>query len=178
MWVVRAFLDRVILLAGVVAAGCVPGFIVQYQQRLNGRLEQVLRDLAPFQAIADHEHNGSLNELIQYHLQSSDPTFHQEGTAIQAMQDSAEHLRAMLDGLNTDLGHQFMYLFMHSDRSMVNATWSDYRPSFALDLQGVLFAIVIGVALWAAFMIIWYALAWLLSSILGTGPARANSRLR
>jgi hypothetical protein len=178
MWIVRSLLDRIILLVGVVAAGCVPGFIVQYRQRLNGRLEQVLRDLAPFQTIADHEHNGSLQELIQYHLQSSDPTFHQEGSAIQAMLDSADYLRAMLNGLNTDLGHQFTFLLTHSDRTVLNATWSDYRPSFALDLQGVLFAIVVGVALWAVFLVLWYALAWLLGSILGTGAARANSRLR
>jgi hypothetical protein len=177
MWILRAFLDRVILLAGVVIAGCVPGFITQYQQRLNGRLEQVVRDLAPFQAIADREHHGSLPELVQYHLHSTDPTFHQEGTAIQAMLDSAEHLRAMIDGLNTDLGHQFVFLLSHYDNTLLHATWGDYRPAFALDLQGVLFALVIGALLWAAFMLIWYALSWLFGSILGT-PTRANSRLR
>jgi hypothetical protein len=176
MWIVRALLDRVILLAGVVIAGCVPGFIVQYQQRLHGRLEQVQRDLAPFQAIADSEHHGSLQELVQYHLQSSDPTFHQEGGAIQAMLQSAEHLRDMLAGLDTDLAHQFIYLLTHHDSDLLNATWSDFRPAFALDLQGVLFALVIGVALWAVFMLLWYALAWMAGSIAGT--TRASSRLR
>jgi hypothetical protein len=178
MWMLRAFLDRVILLVGVVTAGCVPGFIVQYRQRLAGRLEQALHDLAPFQTIADHEHHGSIPELIQYHLQSSDPTFHQEGAAIQRMWEASEHLRAMQDGLNTDLGHQFFYLLTHSDSSLLNSTWGDYRPAFALDLQGVLFAIVVGALLWAAFMLIWFVVAWLLNSILGTGPAQVNSRLR
>jgi hypothetical protein len=176
MSILRAFLDRVILLAGVLIAGCVPGFIIQYQQRLNGRLEQVLRDLAPFQAIADREHHGSLPELVQYHLQSTDATFHQEGTAIQAMLDSAEHLRAMVDGLNTDLAHQFVFLLSHYDNTLLHATWGDYRPAFALDLQGVLFALVIGVLLWAAFMLIWYTVAWLFSSIVGT-PKYSRPRL-
>jgi hypothetical protein len=178
VWIVRAFLDRIILLVGVVAAGCVPGFIVQYRQRLNGRLDQVLMDLAPFQAIADHEHHGSLDELIQYHLQSTDPTFHREGAAIQSMVQSANQLRAMAQGLSTDLAHQFAYLLSHSDSSLMRATWGDYRPGFALDLQGVIFALVIGVALWALFMIIWYAIAWLLRSIVGAEPAHVNSRPR
>ena len=176
MWIVRAFLDRIVLLIGVVAAGCVPGFIVQYRQRLNGRLEQVLMDLAPFQAIADREHHGSLDELIRYHLQSADPTFHQEGNAVQAMVQSADRLRAMAHGLNTDLAHQFVYLIAHSDSSLMRATWGDYRPVFALDVQGVIFALAVGVALWVLFMIIWYATAWVLRSMIGAEPAHVNSR--
>ena len=91
-------LDRLVLLVAVVAAGCVPSFIVQYRQRLGGRLDQVLADLAPFQAIADRNHGGSLDELIRYHLQSSDATFHQEGAALQAMVQAAARLRSMLAG--------------------------------------------------------------------------------
>lgn len=177
MSILRAFLDRVVLLVGVMLAGCIPGFIGQYQQRLSGRLEQVVRDLAPFQAIADHEHHGSLPELVQYHLQSTDPTFHQEGAAIQAMLDSADHLRDMLQGLNADLEHQFLFLLTHSDSSMLRATWSDYHPAFGLDAQGIFFALVMGFLLWGTFLVIWYAIAWLFGSILGT-PSRAPPRLR
>jgi hypothetical protein len=176
VWIVRAFVDRIVLLISVVAAGCVPGFIVQYRQRLSGRLEQVLMDLAPFQAIADREHHGSLGELIRYHLQSADPSFHQEGTAIQAMLQSADRLRAMQQGLSADLAHQFIYLIAHSDSSLLRATWGDYRPGFALDMQGVIFALAVGVALWVMFMIIWYATAWVLRSITGAEPAHVNSR--
>jgi len=178
MWVVRAFLDRLVLLFGVVVAGCIPSFIVQYRQRLDGRLEQVLMDLAPFQAIAEHEHHGSLAELINYHLQSNDPTFHQEGAAIQAMQRSADQLRAMVQALNTDLAHQFSYLLGHSDKSLLHSTWVAYQPSFTLDLQGVLFALAVGVSLWALFLLIWFALAWLLGSIAGIEPGRPHSGLR
>jgi|HubBroStandDraft_1064217.scaffolds.fasta_scaffold23964_4 hypothetical protein len=178
MWIVRAVLDRIVLLSGVVIAGCVPGFIAQYRQRLNGALDQALHDLAPFQMIADQEHHGSLNELIQYHMQSLDPTFHREGTAIQAMVDSADRLRLMVTGLNTDLAHQFIFLVANRDNSLLRATWGDYRPAFALDLQGVLFAIVIGLSLWALFMLLWFLCAWLFGSIAGNPATRTASRLR
>lgn len=178
MWVIRAFLDRLVLLFGVVTAGCIPSFIVQYRQRLDGRLEQVLMDLSPFQAIADREHNGSLAQLIQYHLQSNDATFHQEGAAIQAMQQSADQLRAMVQALNTDLAHQFSYLLGHSDPALLRTTWEAYHPSFTLDLQGVLFALLVGVAIWGLFLLVWFALAWLLGSIAGVEPGRRHSGLR
>jgi hypothetical protein len=98
---IRGILDRIILVAGVVAAGCIPSFIAQYRQRVGGRLDQVLQDIAPFQAIADQFHHGSLAELIQHHLASVDTTFHDEGAALQAMVDSAEKLRQALQALNT-----------------------------------------------------------------------------
>jgi hypothetical protein len=172
MWVVRSILDRIILLVGVVVAGCIPGFIVQYRQRLSGRLDQVMQDLAPFQAIADREHSGSLPELVRYHLQSSDTTFHQEGEALQSMLDSLERLRAMVQGLDTDLAHQFAYLLSHADGALLRATWSDYQPAFALDLQGIIFALVVGVVLWGVFMLVWYAVASLFRPVTGVEPVR------
>ncbi len=154
-------LDRIVLLVAVVAAGCVPGFIVQYRQRLGGRLDQVLADLAPFQAIADRNHGGSLDELIRYHLQSSDATFHQEGAALQAMVQAAARLRSMLAALDTDVLHQSAYLLFHHDTTVLRATWGVYQPGIALDLQSVVFALAVGVALWMLFIALWHGVAQL-----------------
>ena len=170
-----AILDRIVLLAGVVAAGCIPSFIVQYRQRLGGRLEQVVADLAPFQAIADRYHGGSLAELINYHLQSTDATFHQEGAALQSMVLSAERLRSMLAGLDTDLMHQCAYLALHHDNELLRATWGAYQPGFTLDLQSVVFALAVGIALWAVFLGIWHGVRALLKAW-GSGPSRPAAR--
>src|ERR1700722_2212085 len=102
MKAVRAILDRIVLLCAVIAAGCIPSFIVQYRQRAGGRLDQVLADLSPFQEIANRNHGGSLAELIRYHLQSSDATFHQEGAALQSMVQAGGRVRAMLAALDSD----------------------------------------------------------------------------
>jgi hypothetical protein len=159
---IRGAVDRLVLLGAVVLAGCVPSFIAQYRQRASGRLEQVLADLAPFQQIADREEGGSLPGLIQHHLQSSDPTFRSEGAALQAMLDSAERLRTLLRGLETDLYHQCAYLLLHGDPGLAHATWSIYQPEFNLTFQGLLFALILGALLWLAFMALWHAVAWLL----------------
>ncbi|MGH8231442.1 MAG: DUF2937 family protein [Steroidobacteraceae bacterium] len=171
---VRAILDRIVLLAAVVAAGCIPSFIVQYRQRTGGRLDQVLADLAPFQEIANRSHNGSLTDLIHYHLQSADATFHQEGTALQAMLDSAARLRATLAGLDTDLVHQCAYLLVHYDTSLLRSTWNAYQPGFSLDLQSVVFALAVGVLLWAVFLGLWHGIAALARS--GGGPETAEPK--
>jgi len=152
---IRGIMDRIILVIGVVAAGCIPSFIAQYRQRVGGRLDQVLQDIAPFQAIANQFHHGSLQELIKYHLASADQTFHDEGTALQGMVDSAEQLRQALLALNTDLFHQLVYVLTKADPFIARATWEIFSPAFNLTPQSVVFAIVVGVAIWLVFLAVW-----------------------
>lgn len=152
---IRGFLDRIILVVGVVAAGCVPSFIAQYRQRVGGQLDQVMQDLAPFQTIANQSHHGSLQELIQYHLVSGDSTFHHEGIAIQTMVDSAIRLRQALEALNTDLFHQLVYMLTKTDPVIARATWDIFSPSFNLTPETVVFALVIGFVVWLVFLAIW-----------------------
>jgi len=159
MDLIRGILDRIILVIGVVAAGCIPSFIAQYRQRVGGRLDQVLQDIAPFQAIANQFHHGSLQELINYHLASADQTFHDEGAALQGMVDSADQLRQALLALNTDLFHQLVYMLTKADPLIARATWEIFSPAFNLTPQSVVFALVVGVAFWLLFLAIWVLIA-------------------
>jgi hypothetical protein len=159
---VRGILDRIILVAGIVAAGCIPSFIAQYRQRVGGRLDQVIQDLAPFQEIANQFHHGNLQELILHHLASPDSTFHNEGAAIQAMVNSAEQLRRALEALNTDLFHQLVYLIAKIDPLIARATWEAFLPSFNLTAESIIFAFIVGVIVWLAFFAVWYVFARLI----------------
>jgi hypothetical protein len=159
MHIVRGILDRIILLAAILLASCIPSFIAQYRQRLGGRLDQVHSDLAPFQAIANHNFGGDLSKLIDYHVASQDPTFHQEGVALQGMVDAAARLQEALQALNTDLVHQCLYLLNHSDYDLLRSTWGVYQPGFTLTLQGALFALVVGLIAWVLFLGIWHGIA-------------------
>jgi hypothetical protein len=152
---VRGLLDRIVLVIGIIAGGCVPSFIAQYQQRLGGRLEQVERDLAPFQEIANRSHGGSLQALVQYHLQSTDPTFHDEGRALQAMLDAVAYLKDALRALNTDLFHQAAYLAVHYDRQTMAQTWGAFQPSFPVSPESAVFAVLFGLTVWIVFVVVW-----------------------
>lgn len=163
---IRGILDRVMLVAGTVAAGCIPSFIAQYRQRVGGRLDQVLKDLEPFRQIANQYHHGSLSELIQHHLASPDGTFHDEGAAVQAMVSSAEQLRRALQALDTDLFHQMTYLLTGGlDPVIARAAWEIYSPSFNLTFESIVFASIVGILIWLVFLSIWYALARIIRAL-------------
>lgn len=157
-------LDRVVLVAGTVVGGCLPGFAAQYRQRVGGRLDQVGIDLQPFREIADRFHGGSLDALIQHHLRSSDNTFHAEGQAIQAMVDSETRLRAMFEALQGSVFDQLVYLAAHGDRGIARATWDSFIPAFNLEASSIVVAVTVGVMLWLLFIGIWRGTARLLSA--------------
>ena len=161
MALLRGLLDRVVLIVGVLAGGMVPSYLAQYRQRVGGALGQALQDLAPFQQIADRFHDGSLAKLIQHHLASSDPSFHAEGAAIQAIADSVASLRAALAALDTDVFHQLFHLVAQVDPVMARATWAAFRPSFGLTADSLLMAAAFGLSIWLVFLGVW----WLASSV-------------
>jgi hypothetical protein len=170
----RGILDRIILVVSVVAAGCIPSFIAQYRQRLGGRLDQVLQDLAPFQAIANRYFGGSMQALIKHHVESTDATFHQEGAALQAMLDSAARLRAGFEALNTDLLHQLAYLATQMDPAIARGTWEVYAPSFTLTAESVAFSAMLGILIWLAFLALWVICARALRAALRLDHPRTH----
>jgi hypothetical protein len=174
--IVRGLLDRAVLVAGTVAGGCVPGFIVQYRQRVGGRLDQVIMDLAPFRDIAQRLYGGSIDALIRHHLANPDRTFNVEGAAIQAMVNAEVRLRGTLEALQGSVWHQLQYLIANPDRDLLQSTWSAYVPAFTLDGQGILMAIVIGVSLWLIFLLIWTGVGALIAAASRPGPRNPPTR--
>jgi len=171
MRIVRGLLDRLLLIGGVVAGGLIPGFMAQYRQRLGGRLDQAQIDLAPWQKLADQFHHGDLQQLIQYHLASTDPTFRAEGHVIQSLLESVHALQAALQALHANLLRQMLYLLAHADPGLLRATYADWVPTFALSGEGLLFAALFALGLWLAFQALWELLARIAAR--STGPRHA-----
>ena len=167
---IGGLLDRAVLLLGTALGACVPGFVVQYRQRVGGRLDQVEIDLAPFREIAERLHGGSLEALIRHHLESSDPTFHSEGQAIQAMVASEASLRATMEALQGSVLQQLLYLIPHHDRGIVRATWDSWVPSINLEASSIVVALVIGVTIWLLFLAVWHGLGRLLDRLAQSRP--------
>ena len=153
-------LDRILLVVGVVAGGCIPSFVLQYRQRVGGRLDQVSKDLAPFQEIANQQHDGSLSALVRHHMASTDQTFVGEGMAIQKMIDALASLREAVAALNGDMFQQFVYLMRHGDLDIARATWSTFSPTFVLTAESMMIAAAVGLSLWLGFLALWFGTAW------------------
>jgi hypothetical protein len=158
---VRGLLDRVLLVCAVVAGGLAPGFIAQYRQRLGGRLDQARLDLAPWQQLADRDYQGDIEQLIRYHLESSDPTFHADGAIIRALVTTVHQLQSAVDALHGSLFRQAAYLALHADPGLARATLHDWVPTFALSSEGIVFALAFAVAVWLLFQFLWYLIALL-----------------
>jgi Protein of unknown function (DUF2937) len=159
MSLVRGLFDRLILVAGVLVGGCVPGFIAQYVQRVGGMLDQVKQDLLPFREVAQRYHGGDLHALVTHHLASPDRSFQDEGKAIENMLDSLARLQGMVDGLAGSVWHQIGYLLAHFDRAIGGATWHSYVPSFNLDPESLMVAGAFGVACWLLFVGLWLGIS-------------------
>jgi hypothetical protein len=168
----RGLFDRVFLAAAVVAGGLLPGFIIQYRQRLGGRLDQAQIDLASWQTIAVRFYHGDINKLIQYHLASTDATFHSEGNVIQSLVATVQRLQAAVNALHGDLLHQLRYLALHTDLGLARATLASWVPTFALSAEGILFAVAFAVVVWLLFHALW----WLIGLLGGRRFRRTPSR--
>ena len=172
----RGLFDRLFLVAAVVAGGLVPGFIAQYRQRLGGRLDQAQIDLAAWQSIADRFYQGNIDKLIQYHLHSTDATFHSEGNLIELLLATVQRLQGAVAALHADLWHQLGYLALHADAGLVRVTFADWVPTFALSVDGLLFAAAFALAVWLLFHASWWLIALIGGCLFRSRPARRPRR--
>jgi hypothetical protein len=154
----RGLIYGCVFLGGALLGNLVPGYIDLHEQRLQARFQQVSIDLAPFQEIADRYHDGSMTALVQYHLASSDPTFHDEGVAIGGMLNSHVELREALAAMDGTLLDSTIYLVRTADTDVARQTRAAYRPSLVLTRDSALLSIVSGAALVLTVWAIWLLL--------------------
>jgi len=158
----RALIYTCVFLCGALLGNLVPGYVDLHEQRVQARLQQVSIDLAPFQEIADRYHGGSMSRLVQYHLASSDPTFHDEGVAIGGMLDSRTELREALAALDGSLLDSAIHLARTADTDIAQQSRAAYRPALVLTRESALMSAIAGAALALAVWALWRALWWAL----------------
>ncbi len=176
MSTLKGLLDRLILLAGFISGGLVPGFVLQYRQRLGGHLRQVTEDLKPFEAIAERYHEGSLEKLFEHHLASADPTFQAEGAAIRQLLQTRDNLAAAWDALGAPLLSQLQYLAAHADPGITYDTWMIYQPTLQLGTETVFTGATLAFCLWLLFHASWWVTARLLRLLIAGVAGRAHLR--
>lgn len=164
--ILRAICDRIVLIGGVIVGAATAGFPSHFRQRMSGRLDQVSEDLAPFRSIADRHHEGSIEALVQHHLNSSDPTFYEEGVAIQNMIDSEERLRRIFEALDANVFDQLTAILRYADADDIDAAMRLYEPSIVFSADRIILAIIIGAGLWLLFLAFWQLTTKMISLVL------------
>ncbi len=142
--ITRSVIDKIFFAVGLFIGSQIPNFIVQYRQRVGGRLDQARENLEQFQQIANKFHNGSITELIKKHLSSADPTFNEEGLVIKKLVEKTNYLLESYNSLDTNLINQIKYLIFNIDMEIASATWSIYKPGLILTVEEIICALVFG----------------------------------
>jgi Protein of unknown function (DUF2937) len=150
--VIRGIIYILVFVTGFFTGGLFPSFSAQYHQRLQAQYDQVTIDLAPFQKISDRFHAGSLDALVQHHLNSTDPTFHAEGEAIQMMIDSQLRLAESKATVDAPYVDQAWYFYRRMDQDVARATWDSFTPALITTENAVTFSLTIATV---AILILW-----------------------
>ncbi|MDC0601963.1 DUF2937 family protein, partial [Aliiglaciecola sp.] len=86
---------RLILFASSVLVGVqVPGFISQYEQRVDAHLIEAKQNLQGFQFTADRYFNGDMKKLIAHYRASDDEVFIQDANSIESIYSRVSLLTA------------------------------------------------------------------------------------
>lgn len=147
----------------------VPGFIDQYEKRVDAHLSEVSANLKPFQDIADRLHGGSIEALIEKHEQSTDKTFHAEGAAIRSMHDRFLRFQNEKIQLQASLPNQLVWIATRADRELLLETRRNYSFGILLDRT----ALIVGFSCMIAVVLVLELLASLFRL---REPARLRSR--
>lgn len=121
----------------------VPNFVTQYEQRLSAHLNEVNTNLAGFQEIADRRHNGSLQQLLAHHRQSSDATFQDEATAIDGMIQRRSFLMQEQQAMSTSLLGKVTHLLGQPRSPLIRDTLDEYSVSVPLNTTALFSGLVL-----------------------------------
>ena len=156
---IRSIIFITVFVGGFFAGGLFPSFSTQYHLRLQAQYDQVSIDLAPFEEIASRYHGGSLDALVQHHLDSTDPTFHAEGEAIQLMINSQAQLSESKAAAEAPYVDQLLYFYRHADNHVAQATLDSFTPVMVTTENAITFALTIGTIVILVFWAGWALLA-------------------
>jgi len=162
------FIACVALLIGIQ----IPTFVDQFEKRLDAHFQEVQANLKGYREIADRDFNGSMEDLIRRHKDSTDMVFRDEATPIEAMYLRYLHFNDQRNALQTSLPGQVLYLIEHGDRDLIRETYASYSFSVPLDSS----AIYSGFALAGIMLLLVEFVTGVFGLVTGLGPSKKSSR--
>lgn len=143
------FVDRLLLIACVLAAAAVPSFAQQYQQRIEGRQVQAQADLAPFQRIADRHHNGSLASLVAAYRRNDDASVRETADAVTQIINAVAWYTRAVSEMRAGPASAAQHMLTGARKADLRATWDSFKPGFGFSPDHLLFAVLGGLLVWA-----------------------------
>ena len=97
---IREYLRLITFTAGLLMGIQVPGFIDQYQKRVDAHLQEANKNISGFQLTANRFFNGNIDALITHYKASTDPVFQRDAASITHIYQRLQMLQAEADIFN------------------------------------------------------------------------------
>ncbi|WP_211829912.1 DUF2937 family protein [Kistimonas asteriae] len=129
----RLLLFSVCLLTGIQ----VPGFIDQYQKRIDAHFREAAINLSGFQATADQYFEGSMNALINHYQSSPDPVFTQDASSVRQIYDRYLMLEREQAALSQPWYRVALHVASRYGNAFFNETLSSFSHSIPMTWQAI-----------------------------------------
>lgn len=138
---IESLVDRIISVTGAIIFAQMPAFIVQYQQRLGGHVDELKHLIDKYKSYAA-SNNRTLDEYINVHLQSSVKEFASTGQLmaenLARFNELGKALKELAD--STGLIRLFMF-FKNIDIDIYRGTMKNFVPGITFSTDAVLYGI-------------------------------------
>lgn len=138
---IESLFDRIISVTGAIIFAQMPAFIVQYQQRLGGHVDELKHLIAKYRSYAA-SNNRSLEEYINIHLQSNVKEFASTGQLMNENLSRFNELSQALKELADSSGLVKLFMFFKNiDIDIYRGTMKNFVPGITFSADAILYGI-------------------------------------
>ena len=141
---IHHYLSMLIFTAAVMLGVQIPNFVDQYVKRVDAHAKEVSISFADYLSISKKFGNGSIEDLIKKHENSSDPTFRAEAEPLRKHYLRKKHFDAELAALEGSFWSQAFHIMIDSDREIIVDTWENYSANVPLNTQAAICGLAFG----------------------------------
>ncbi|HPS56721.1 MAG TPA: DUF2937 family protein [Spirochaetota bacterium] len=138
----ESLLDRIISVTGAIVFAQMPAFIVQYQQRLGGHVDELKHLINKYRSYAA-SNNRTLDEYINIHLQSTVKEFASTGQLMTENLTRFNELSKALKELADSTGIVKLFMFFKNiDIDIYRGTMKNFVPGITFSTDAILYGII------------------------------------
>jgi hypothetical protein len=142
---INHYLSMLCFALGIMLGVQLPNWVNQYVQRVDAHFREADLAIAPYQLLADQLFDGSMQALIDKHLQSREPLFKREAEPISAQYQRWQYLRKLQQQLQGSFWQQVQHIVLHADQMIVNETLEGYQATVPLNRLAIICGLLGGI---------------------------------
>ncbi len=141
---IRGYLRIVVFVCGLLAGVQLPGFMDQYQNRVDAHFREVEKNIAGFRNTADRYFQGNIEALITYYKDSNDKVFKGDAQSVDEIYRRWQMLRAEQKAITGPWYMAALHVVFFHNNELMEETLSHYSYAVLLTPEAVAWGVGIG----------------------------------